>query len=181
LQIACRFFPAPRPSLDQTHQLEYPRIVRQGLTSNFQLGQGSVIIEVSSIKIFRACKVRFARVGTEAKRCLNGRLCLSQARRRSIVAEEVKNVVDPSQLTVCLEKRRIPRDSLVQKIDRFQQVLFPGIAKECGRRKTFGAGIKIEGIEVSGRWSLDIALLIRRDFGVKLVGDRLGYFTLNCK
>ena len=76
LQIACGLFLIPMggDALDQTHQLEYPRIVRQGLTSNFQFSQRSVIIEVSSIKMFRTRKVRFARVGTEAKRCLNGSL-----------------------------------------------------------------------------------------------------------
>src|SRR5262249_53755945 len=114
LQVACGLFPVPLPPLDQTHQLEYPRIVRQGLTSNFQFSESTFIIEVSSIKIFRTRKVRFARVGTEAKRCLNGRLRQSQARRRSIVAKEVKNVMGESQLTICLEKRRISRDSLVQ-------------------------------------------------------------------
>ena len=65
LQVACGLFPVPLPPLDQTHQLEYPRIVRQGPTSNFQFSQSTFIIEVSSIKIFRTRKVRFARVGTE--------------------------------------------------------------------------------------------------------------------
>ena len=64
--------------------------------------------------------MRFARVGTEAKSRLNGRLRQRQARRRSIVAKEVKNVMGESQLTICLEKCRISRDSLVQQIDRFQ-------------------------------------------------------------
>ena len=148
LEVGCGVFPASLPPLDQTHQLEYPRIVRQGLTSNFQFGQRIIIIKVPAIKIFRPCKVRFARVGTEAKRCLNCRLRQSQARRRSIVPKKVKNVMGPSQLTICLEKRRIPRDGLVQQIDRFQQILFAGIAKERGRRKSFSVRIKIEGIEI---------------------------------
>ena len=161
LQIACGVFPVPLPPLDQTHQLEYPRIVRQCLTSNFQFGQRTIIIEVAAIKIFCACKVRFARVGTETKRCLNCRLRQRQARRRSIVAKEVKNVMGPRQLTICLEKRRISRDSLVQQIDRFEQILFPSIAKERGRRKSFGARIKIEGIEVAGRCPLDSSFFRR--------------------
>src|SRR5262249_47279089 len=103
-----------RPSLDQTHQLEYPRIVRQGLTSSFQFARRIIVIEVPAIKIFRARKVRFARVGAEVKSCLNRRLRLSQTLGRSIVAKEVKDIMDPSQLAVCLEKRRIPRDGLVQ-------------------------------------------------------------------
>jgi hypothetical protein len=63
--------------------------------------------------------------------------------------------MDPRQLTICLEKRRISRDGLVQEIDRFQQIFFPSIAKERGRRNSFGARIKIEGTEVTGRRPLD--------------------------
>src|SRR6266508_6896443 len=68
-------FPSSPTALDGTRQLEYVCIIGQTLTGNFQLGQGSVIVEVSSIEVLRARKVCFARVGTKAKSRLNRCLC----------------------------------------------------------------------------------------------------------
>ena len=135
LQIGCGIFPAPLPPLDQTHQLEYPRIVWQGLTSNFQFGQRAVIIEVPAIKILCPRKVRFARVGTETKRCLNGRLRQRQTRRRSIVAKEVKNVMGPSQLTICLEKRRICETAWFNRSIASSKSFFPALLKNAGEER----------------------------------------------
>src|SRR4029077_6601430 len=75
LQILCGLFPVPLPSLDETHQLESPRIVGQGLASNLQFGQGSAIIVVSTIEILSTRKVDFVCVLSETKHRLDVRFC----------------------------------------------------------------------------------------------------------
>ena len=49
---------------------------------------------------------------------------LNQARRSAIVAKEIKPLMRIGELAISLEKCRIMRDSLVQKIDRSRQLRF---------------------------------------------------------
>jgi hypothetical protein len=72
LQVFCGFFPASLATLNETLQLEYPRIIGQSLPGNSQLSQSAVIIEISPIKILRTREVRFTRIGTKASCRLNG-------------------------------------------------------------------------------------------------------------
>src|SRR5438067_13940307 len=71
LQISCGFFPAPLTPLDETGEIEYPRIIGQSLAGNFQFSQGTAIIAISPIKILRTREVRFTRIRAKAKCRLN--------------------------------------------------------------------------------------------------------------
>ena len=72
LQVSCGFFPASLAPLNETLQLDYPGIIGQGLVGNFQFSQGTAIIAISPIKIFRTREVRFTCIRTKAKCRLNG-------------------------------------------------------------------------------------------------------------
>lgn len=47
LETSCGLFPVPLPPLDVTLQLDYLAIIGQGLGSNFQFSEGTVIIALS--------------------------------------------------------------------------------------------------------------------------------------
>ena len=49
-QVLCGLLPASLPPLDVSHHPEYPRIIRQGLLSNFQFSQSAIVIEVPMVK-----------------------------------------------------------------------------------------------------------------------------------
>src|SRR5207247_7496379 len=72
LQISRRFFPAPLAPLDETRQVEYPRIIPQRLAGNFQFSQSTVVIAVRPIKILRTRETRFTSIGTKARGGLKG-------------------------------------------------------------------------------------------------------------
>src|SRR6266545_1957158 len=92
-----------------------------------------MIIEVSSIEVFRACQMRFACIGAKAKSCLNSSLGECQAHRCTLKTEEVNVVVCKGELTIRLEKRRVSRQSLVQQLHRLQQISSPitDVALNC--------------------------------------------------
>jgi hypothetical protein len=58
-------------ALDVTLELEYPWVIGESLAGSFQFSQRATIITVSTIKMPGTRKVCFARIWTEAKRCLN--------------------------------------------------------------------------------------------------------------
>ena len=60
LEVLHRLLPTSLSPLDVTHELEYPRIIRKSLASNFQFSQRATMIEVSMIKISRVRQVCFA-------------------------------------------------------------------------------------------------------------------------
>src|SRR5215470_11267298 len=92
LPVPSGLFPASPPPLDKARQLEYPRVIRQALLSNFQLGKRVIIIKVSAEKILCTRKVRFACFRTEARGCLNS--CFSHGKTsRSMLVASVKAVV----------------------------------------------------------------------------------------
>jgi hypothetical protein len=64
--------------------------------------------------------VRFTSIGPEASRRLNSRLSCRQARWSTIEALEIKIELGDGELAIRLEKRRITRDCLVQKVGRLQ-------------------------------------------------------------
>ena len=64
LKVSSGFVPAPLTPLDVAHQLEYPGIVWEALTSHFQLRQSAIIIEVSPIKILGTREVCFTCIRT---------------------------------------------------------------------------------------------------------------------
>src|SRR5215471_19840779 len=72
-QATHRLFLFALAALYVTSQLEYPGVVRQGFGSDLQFGQGSLIIQESTIKMSRACEVHFASVGMQAQCLLDGR------------------------------------------------------------------------------------------------------------
>src|SRR4029453_11840146 len=116
LRVPCGLFPAPLAPFDVPLQFEHSWIVRQSLASDFQVSQGSVIIEVSSIQILRACEICFTRVGTQVKSRLDRCFRQSQTRRRVVDRKVVKEVMRMSEQAIRLEKRRITRDSVVQQV-----------------------------------------------------------------
>src|SRR5215470_9624746 len=110
LQLLCRPVPVPLPSLNETYQLEHQRIVGQALAGNFQFGQGSVVLAISPIEVLSTRQVCFTCVRPEAKRCLDGGVRQGQSRGCPVETEGIKVGVSGSELTKCLEKRRIVRD-----------------------------------------------------------------------
>ena len=91
-------------TLNVTLQLEYPGIVGQTPACNFQFSQRAVIIEVSSIKIFCPRQMRLACVRLETKSRLDGCFRQRQARRSMIMANDIKEIMDPDELAIGLEK-----------------------------------------------------------------------------
>src|SRR4029077_1799775 len=142
-------------TLDVTFQFGHPGVIGQVAAGNFQFGQRVAIIEVASIEILRAREMCFARIRTEAKRRLDGGFRQRQTRARMVVAEAVKDVMNPGQLAIRLEKRWVPRDTLVQQISRVPQILFPTIAIGRRQQKVFRAAVEIESGEIGGWWLLN--------------------------
>ena len=107
----------PLPSLDETHQLKYSRMIGKRLAGNFQFGQRAVIIEVASIKVHRLCEVRFARIRFQTKSGIDRVLRHGQPRRGTVDPIEIKLIMSESQLAIRIQKRWVARDSPVQQID----------------------------------------------------------------
>src|SRR5882724_246054 len=179
LQISCGFFPAPLAPLDITLQLEYPKIIGQGLASNFQFSQSAIVIEVASIEISGTCEVCFTCIGPEAKRRFDGRSRQGQAVGSMVEAKGIKRVMRVSELTIRLEIRWVMCDSLVQQIGRLEEIRFRATAKACRQKKIFGARVEIERRDVARRRTFDCVLFTWQKFGLKLLGNRLRDFTLN--
>src|SRR6266545_2371204 len=154
LQTLCGLFPAPLASLDRAFPLEYAGIIGLGLADNFQLGQSAFIIEVSPIKIQCPCKMCFATIRTEAKRGLNGGFRQGQPRGSMVIASEVHRVMSVGELAIRIEKRWIARDSLIQQLDRLQEIGFCLTAKARFQNKIFRAAVEIEGGEIGSRSAL---------------------------
>src|SRR5215469_7873432 len=91
--------------------------------------------------------------------------------------------MSPRELAICLEERWITRYSLVQQIDRFQQIRLcitaSGRGKAHSQKKIFGATIEIKGGEIHCWWPLNSQTFIGRDFDVKLARDFLSDLTLD--
>src|ERR1043166_490218 len=71
LQISGGFFPAPLTPLNVTRQFEYPRSIWERLAREFQLSQGTFVIEVSLIEMLRTRKMRFCCPRTKVKCCFD--------------------------------------------------------------------------------------------------------------
>src|ERR1700746_498532 len=97
-----------------------------------------------------------------------------------VEAKEVERVMSVGELAIRPEKRWITRDSLVQQIGRLEQIRFHGTAKAY-QKKIFGARVEIEGCDVARRGAFDCVLFTWRKLGLKLLGNRLCDFTLNCE
>src|SRR5206468_7818338 len=89
LQILYGLFPPPLPPLDVAGQLKYLRIVGQALTSNVQLSQSNILIQVSTIKIPRTSEVRFTCIRTQARSCCESCLGQRQACRGMVIAIKI--------------------------------------------------------------------------------------------
>src|SRR5262245_39004846 len=72
-QATHRLFLFALAALDVTLQLEYPGVIGQGFGGDLQFGQGSLIIQESTIKMSRTREVCFTRIWMEAECRLNGR------------------------------------------------------------------------------------------------------------
>src|SRR5215472_8920288 len=103
--------------------MEYSRVVRQALPSSVQFCQCTIIIEISCVEIFSPRKVRFACIWTEARGCLNSRLCQGNALGGTIVTTKVNAIMHLGELTIGLEKGWIARRSLIQQVNRLEQVI----------------------------------------------------------
>src|SRR6266516_6655898 len=92
-----------------------------------------------------------------------------------VAKHRVKAVVRPSELAIRLEKRWVMRDSLVQQIDRLQQIRFratvTGTGKAHSQKKIFGVAVEIERGEISRLCWLNGQSLSSGDFGVNLPSD----------
>src|SRR5712692_4376660 len=98
-----------------------------------------------------------------------------------VEGKEIKRIMSVSEFAICLEKRWIMRDSLVQQISRLQKIRQStrDTAKNGLQKKIVGASVEIERGDVARRGAFDCVLFARRKFGLQLVGDRLGDLTLN--
>src|SRR6266481_4923616 len=85
------------------------------------------------------------------------------------------------ETTIGIKERAITRDSLVQQINRLEQIRsFSG----CDRRseqKLFGASVEIESAEVVRRRTFHRSLLGWRELGLQLIGNSLCNLVLNCE
>src|SRR4029453_11501767 len=109
--------------------------------------------------------MRFAGIRTKAERRLDGRFRERDTCRRMIEAKAIKEIVNPSQLAIGLEERRVVHDSLVQQIGCLKQVGSRSSTKGARQKETLRSAIEIEGGQVRGR------RLLNRQF---LGGGRLG-------
>src|SRR5215831_7103521 len=152
LIVSLRLFPASLALLNATHRFKYPRVVRQGVASNFQFSQRAVIVLVTLIKMQRLAQVRLASIGTNAKRLSNSCLCQGQPRRGVVNLAKVEYVVREGQLAIRVEKRGIVRDRPVQKINRPTN-FFHSVG--WSKKNTVGARIQIERNEITRRPAFD--------------------------
>src|SRR5262249_21137518 len=106
--------PSTLTPLNATLQVEYTRIIRQSLTRSFEFCESALIVEISAIKILSACPVCFPCPGRKPKRRIDRCLSQCQARRGMVNAQKREAIMGVSELTVCLEKRRVAGDGLVQ-------------------------------------------------------------------
>ena len=67
--------------------------------------------------------------------------------------------MSPRELAIRFEKGRVMRDSLVQQIDRLQQILFPALGEAGGQKKVFRAAVKIKGGDIRSWRALDSQFL----------------------
>src|ERR1051325_2628943 len=98
LKASRRLLPVALTPLDEAGEEQYLRIIWQRSARNFQLSQSTVVIDVSPVKIPRARQVRFACIRTESRGPLNGSFRQGQTRGRTVVAEEIKRVVNKGEL-----------------------------------------------------------------------------------
>src|SRR5882724_734737 len=104
LQATHRLFVFTFATLNETLQAENTVIIGQGLSGYFQFGQGAVIIEIASIKVFGACQMCLTRIWMEAKCRLNCRFSQCQPGRRMVVTKEIKKVVSRGEQAIRFEK-----------------------------------------------------------------------------
>src|SRR5262249_10097064 len=104
LQATHRLFLFALATLDVTLELEYPRVIGQGLGGYLQFRQSGVIIQVASIKILSAGQVRFTRIRIEPECLLDSRFGQCQPGRGVVVTVEVKEVVRRSEQAIRFEK-----------------------------------------------------------------------------
>ena len=90
-----------------------------------------------------------------------------------IGAQKIHIVVDIGQLALSEKKGGITRQRLVQEIDRLEIILRSQSTKAGRQKQSLGASVKIERGEVGRRSLLDRFLLVRRQFRLQLLGDRL--------
>ena len=95
-----------------------------------------------------------------------------------IVAGEVNYIVSIGELAICIEVRRVFRDSLIQQVDCFEQSRLC-IAKQASFQERFRAAVEIERGDIGRGCLLDRSLFIRREFSLQLIGDRFRDFALN--
>src|SRR2546422_8095339 len=181
LQITQAFLRLAPPPKNVACECEDTGIIRQRSSGDLQFSQSSIIIEITSIKIFGASEVRFSRIRPQAECGLNRRFRQRQPRRSVVGAEEVKQIVRVSQLAVSEEKLRITRYRLVQQINSLQQILSGSGGETCRKNESLGATVEIERCDVRRERLLDRALFTRRKFCLELVGYSLRDLALNCK
>src|SRR5207248_5813603 len=109
-----RFLPASLASLNVAFHLENPCVIRQFSPGNFEFSECRLIIQMSSIEIFRFGQVCFARIGAETKRRFDGLFRQCETRRRVVVAKKVKKTVSVGEFTIGLEEGWIAGDCLVE-------------------------------------------------------------------
>src|SRR5205823_2558895 len=93
-----------------------------------------------------------------------------------VEAKEVKLIMNPGELTIGLEKRRIARHSLVQQIDCPQRVRAPAKSRA---NDIIGARIELESDEISGWLLLNSQSLRGCDSGFQSLGDCLRDLALD--
>src|SRR4029453_11022529 len=125
--------------------------------------------------------MRFAGIRTKAERRLDGRFRERDTCRRMIEAKAIKEIVNPSQLAIGLEERRVVHDSLVQQIGCLKQVGSRGSTKGARQKETLRSAVEIEGGQVRGRRLLNRQFLGGGELGVKLLHYVFRDFTLNGK
>src|SRR5262249_17857594 len=145
------------------------------------LSQGSIIIEVSSIKMSRTREVYFAGIGTQARRRFESRFRQQHARGRVIEPKKIKFVMNPGKLTIRLEKGWVMLNSLVKQIDSSQQIPSVNGVVVPRQNEVLAAAVKVEGSEISSLRALDSESFSGRNFGVKLVRDLLCNLGLDRK
>jgi hypothetical protein len=143
-----------------------------------EFSEGTAIIAMYPIKIFRAREVRCTCIRTKANCRLNGCLPLRPAVQEYVQPKEVKRVMSVGELAVSLEKRWVTPDGFVQQVSCRQQSRSCGTAKAC-QKKIFGLSIELEGGDIARRGTFDCTLFTGREFRLKLVGNRLCDLTLN--
>src|SRR4029077_21014449 len=135
---------------------------------------------MSMIKISGAREMRFTCVWIKANCALDGRLGQREPSRRMVEAQKIKLVMSMRESAIRLEEVRITGNSLVQQIDRLQQICFQAAA-ETQREKSLGTIIKIESDEI-GCWRLfNGKFLCSRNFRAKALSDRSCKLTLDRK